>query len=128
MKIKNPFKKKNKYASPYYGSNGALFNSSAVPLRLEQQPEQEAKQKIKASQLPPPPDPRPTEPDWEQRRFELVSRLMCQERRSVILGKLQATPKQIANYARVQADAVVKELMNHPMKTSDDTGREGHDE
>ncbi len=74
MKFKNPFRKKNKYASPYYGSNGALFNSSAVPLRLEQQPEQEAKQKIKASQLPPPPDPRPTEPDWEQRRFELCAR------------------------------------------------------
>lgn len=120
MKIKNLFRKKNKYASPYYGSNGALFNSSAVPLRLEQQSEQEAKQKIKASQLPPPPDPRPTEPDWEQRRFELVSRLMCQERRSVILGKLQATPKQIANYARVQADAVVKELQTHPFKSHDE--------
>ena len=120
MKLKNPFRKKNKYASPYYGGSGALFNSSAVPLRLEQQSEQEAKQKIKASQLPPPPDPRPTEPDWEQRRFELVSRLMCQERRSVILGKLQATPKQIANYARVQADAVVKELQTHPYQSHDE--------
>lgn len=120
MKLKNPFRKKNKYASPYYGGSGALFNSSAVPLRLEQQSEQEAKQKIKASQLPPPPDPRPTEPDWEQRRFELVSRLMCQERSSVILGKLQATPKQIANYARVQADAVVKELQTHPFKSHDE--------
>ena len=127
MKIKNPFRKKNKYASPYYGSNGALFNSSAVPLRLEQQSEQEAKQKIKASQLPPPPDQRPTEPDWEQRRFELVSRLMCQERRSVILGKLQATPKQIANYARVQADAVVKELQTHPYKSDDDEAGEKTD-
>ena len=119
-KLRKKFTKRGRYSSPYYGGVGALFQGSAVPLRLEQQSEQEAKQIIKASQLPPPPDPRPTEPDWEQRRFELVSRLMCQERRSVILGKLQATPKQIANYARVQADAVVKELQTHPFKSHDE--------
>jgi hypothetical protein len=124
----NPFKRKN-YASPYYGKgNRALFTSPMPPMPLDQ-PQQV---KTNNSHLPEPsnvpPPPKPAEPDWEQRRFELVSRLMCQERRSVILGKLQATPKQIANYARVQADAVVKELMNHPMKTSDDTGTEGHDE
>lgn len=126
MKIKNPFRKKNKYASPYYGGSGALFKGTNVPLRPIEEPKEE---KNVTAPVPVAPAPKePTEPDWEQRRFELVSRLMCQERRSVILGKLQATPKQIANYARVQADAVVKELMNHPMKTSDDTGREGHDE
>lgn len=123
MKVKNPFRKKNKYASPYYGGNGALFHGTNVPLR----PFEEKKEE-KTITEPVPVKAKPAEPDWEQRRFELVSRLMCQERRSVILGKLQATPKQIANYARVQADAVVKELMNHPMKTSDDTGTEGHDE
>lgn len=122
MKFKNPFKRKN-YASPYYGKgNRALFTSPPMI------PQQETAAPIEKPKPVAPAPKEPTEPDWEQRRFELVSRLMCQERRSVILGKLQATPKQIANYARVQADAVVKELMNHPMKTSDDTGREGHDE
>lgn len=127
MKIKNPFKKKNKYASPYYGSNGALFNSSAVPLRLEQQPEQEAKQKIKASQLPPPPDPRPTEPDWEQRRFELALKISLQERRSVVLGKLKATDRQIASKARCLSDAIIKELQTHPYKSDDDEAGEKTD-
>jgi hypothetical protein len=122
MKIKNIFRKKNKYASPYYGSNGALFNSSAVPLRLEQQPEQEVKQKIKASQLPPPPDPRPTEPDWEQRRFELMKMLVAQDRRSVVLGKLRATDKQIAAKARCLADAAIYELQTHPFKGYDEEG------
>lgn len=122
MKFKNPFKRKN-YASPYYGKgNRALFTSPPMI------PQQETAAPIERPKPVAPAPKEPTEPDWEQRRFELVSRLMCQERRSVILGKLQATPKQIANYARVQADAVVKELMNHPMKTSDDTGTEGHDE
>lgn len=122
MKFKNPFKRKN-YASPYYGKgNRALFTSPPMI------PQQETAAPIEKPKPVAPAPKEPTEPDWEQRRFELVSRLMCQERRSVILGKLQATPKQIANYARVQADAVVKELMNHPMKTSDDTGTEGHDE
>lgn len=122
MKFKNPFKRKN-YASPYYGKgNRALFTSPPMI------PQQETAAPIERPKPVAPAPKEPTEPDWEQRRFELVSRLMCQERRSVILGKLQATPKQIANYARVQADAVVKELMNHPMKSSDDTGTEGHDE
>lgn len=122
MKFKNPFKRKN-YASPYYGKgNRALFTSPPMI------PQQETAAPIEKPKPVAPAPKEPTEPDWEQRRFELVSRLMCQERRSVIIGKLQATPKQIANYARVQADAVVKELMNHPMKTSDDTGTEGHDE
>ena len=118
MKLKNPFRKKNKYASPYYGGNGALFHGTNVPLRPIEEPKEE---KNVTAPVPVAPDPKePTEPDWEQRRFELVSRLMCQERRSVILGKLQATPKQIANYARVQADAVVKELQTHPFKSHDE--------
>lgn len=127
MKIKNLFRKKNKYASPYYGSNGALFNSSAVPLRLEQQSEQEAKQKIKASQLPPPPDPRPTEPDWEQRRFELACKIALQERRSVVLGKLKATDRQIASKARCLSDAIIKELQPHQFKSNDDEAGEKTD-
>lgn len=114
MEFKNPFKRKN-YASPYYGKgNRALFTSPPMI------PQQETAAPIERPKPVAPAPKEPTEPDWEQRRFELVSRLMCQERRSVILGKLQATPKQIANYARVQADAVVKELQTHPFKSHDE--------
>ena len=114
MKFKNPFKRKN-YASPYYGKgNRALFTSPPMI------PQQETAAPIEKPKPVAPAPKEPAEPDWEQRRFELVSRLMCQERRSVILGKLQATPKQIANYARVQADAVVKELQTHPFKSHDE--------
>lgn len=114
LKFKNPFKRKN-YASPYYGKgNRALFTSPPMI------PQQETAAPIEKPKPVAPAPKEPTEPDWEQRRFELVSRLMCQERRSVILGKLQATPNQIANYARVQADAVVKELQTHPFKSHDE--------
>ena len=123
MKFKNPFKRKN-YASPYYGKgNRALFTSPPMI------PQQSTAAPIEKPKPVAPAPKEPTEPDWEQRRFELVSRLMCQERRSVILGKLQATPKQIANYARVQADAVVKELQTHPYQSHDaDRGTEKADE
>ena len=121
MKFKNPFKRKN-YASPYYGKgNRALFTSPPMI------PQQETAAPIERPKPVAPAPKEPTEPDWEQRRFELVSMLMCQERRSVILGKLQATPKQIANYARVQADAVVKELQTHPYKSDDDEAGEKTD-
>ena len=37
---------------------------------------------------------------WEQRRWELTRYLVAQDRRSVVLGKLQASPKTIARKAR----------------------------
>ena len=121
----NPFKRKN-YASPYYGKgNRALFTSPPmIP-----QPQQQVKTNHSHLPEPPnvPPPPRPADPDWEQRRFELVKMLIGQDRRSVVLGKLRATHKQIAATARALADAAIKELQTHPMQ-SDDTGREGHDE
>ena len=70
----------------------------------------------------------PADPDWEQRRFELMKMLLAQERRSVVLGMLQASNKQIANTARVLADAGIRELMNHPMEESHDTRREANAE
>ena len=51
---------------------------------------------------------------WEQRRWELVRYLVSQDRRSVVLGKLQASPKTIASKARELADATINELLNNP--------------
>ena len=51
---------------------------------------------------------------WEQRRWELVRYLVSQDRRSVVLGKLQASPKTIAIKARELADATINELLNNP--------------
>ena len=124
-KLRKKFTKRGRYSSPYYGGVGALFQGSAVPLRPEQQSEQEAKHIIKASQLPPPPDPRPTEPDWMRLRFELMKMLVCQERRSVVLGKLKATNKQIANNSRVLTDAAIRELQLHPLKSHEEDDERG---
>lgn len=123
MKLRDFFRRKN-YASPYYGGTGALFQGSAVPLRPE--PETEKPKEPATIETPAPVRFTPTSaaPDWEQRRFELVSRLMCQERRSVILGKLQATPKQIAENARKLADASIAELVKHPYRGDYGTGKE----
>ena len=53
------------------------------------------------------------EEKWEQRRWELARYLVAQDRRSVVLGKLNATSKAIARKARELADATVQELRNH---------------
>lgn len=50
------------------------------------------------------------EEKWEQRRWELTRYLVTQDRRSVVLGKLKASPKTIARKARELADATVTEL------------------
>lgn len=47
---------------------------------------------------------------WERRRWELVRYLVAQDRRSVVLGKRQASPKTIARKARELADATITEL------------------
>lgn len=47
---------------------------------------------------------------WEQRRWELVRSLVAQDRRSVILGKLNLSEKAIARKARLLADATINEL------------------
>lgn len=117
-------RKKNKYASPYYGGNGALFNSSAMPLVKDEQRQPAPQPAAKAV------TPAIEAPDWEQRRFELVRMFMAQERRSVVLGKLKANTRQIAATARSLADAAIRELKNHPYKESneDERGREMADE
>ena len=112
MKFKNPFKRKNKYASPYYGGQGALFTAPATPLRQEDRQEP-----VKVE--PPKRVVAQSEPDWEKRRFELVEKLVLQGRLSVILGK-QATDEQIAAKSRHVADAAIKELQTHPFKSHDE--------
>lgn len=121
MKFKNPFKRN--YASPYYGGTGALFQGSAVPLRPE--PETEKPKEPATIETPAPVRFTPTSaaPDWEQRRFELACKISLQERRSVVLGKLKATDRQIASKARCLSDAIIKELQTHPYKSDDDEGR-----
>jgi len=47
---------------------------------------------------------------WEARRYECARSLVLQDRRSVVLGKLKATPEKIARDARRYADALIKEL------------------
>lgn len=126
MKFKNPFKRKN-YASPYYGGKGALFQGSSVPLRAE--PETEKPKEPATIETPAPVRFTPTSaaPDWEQRRFELAWKIALQERRSVVLGKLKATDRQIASKARCLSDAIVKELQTHPYKSDDDEAGEKTD-
>lgn len=127
-RIRNLFKRGGKYASPYYGGTDPLFNSSAVPLRQEEQPEQHQLPTSTPAPVQQVEKKVSAEPDWEQRRFELLKMLIAQERRSVVLGKLQASNKQIAHIARVLADAGIRELMNHPMEASHDTGGETNDQ
>ena len=119
--MKNPFKKRKKYASPYYGGKRPLVNAPSLPQKSE-----EPKRVLDISQVRVP-YPRPNELDWEQRRFELVKMLVGQDRRSVVLGKLKATDKQIAAKARALADATIKELQTHPFNSNDDEGREKAD-
>ena len=113
MNLRDLFKRKKKYASPYYGGQGALFNSSAMPLRKDEDREQKAPIETpkRVAEIP---VQTHLHPDWEQRRFEIVKMLVAQDRRSVVLGKLRASHKTIANSARKLADAAIRELMNNP--------------
>ena len=109
--MKNLFRRK-KYASPYYGGTGALNMPSAVPLRQDEDTTAAIERPQRVAAVA-------NEPDWEQRRFELTKMLVAQDRRSVVLGKLDATDKQIAAKARSLADAAIKELQTHPMRSHD---------
>ena len=50
------------------------------------------------------------EEKWEQRRWELTRYLVTQDRRSVVLGKLNMSDRAIARKARQLADATINEL------------------
>jgi len=128
--LKSIFGRKN-YASPYYGKgNKALFTMPMSPIPMQQQ-EREREPVPKETAEPvqfTPTKAETAEPDWEQRRFELAWKISLQERRSVVLGKLKATDRQIASKARCLSDAIIKELQTHPYKRDDDKGRHNSDE
>lgn len=52
---------------------------------------------------------------WEQRRWELTRYLVAQERRSVVLGKLNASVSAMARKARQLADATITELRTNKL-------------
>lgn len=53
------------------------------------------------------------EEKWDQRRWELARYLVAQDRRSVVLGKLVMSDKEIARRARQLTDATIQELRTH---------------
>ena len=113
MKLKDLFKRK-KFASPYYGrGNQPLM--CAPQLNRDEQPLPEQPVRKKPAEMP---------IDWELRRFELMKVLIAQDRRSVVLGKLRATNKQIAANARLLADASIREMQTNPLKSHEE-GRDG---
>lgn len=61
------------------------------------------------------------EDKWDARRWKLVCHLVAQDRRSVVLGKLNSSPQAIAKKARQLADATINELRNN--KTKSDEGQ-----
>lgn len=124
-KLRKKFTKRGRYSSPYYGGVGALFQGSDVPLRPE--PVQESPKDPAVIETPVPVRFTPTSKaiDWERLRFELMKMLVCQERRSVVLGKLKSTNKQIANTCRVLTDAAIRELQLHPLKSHEEDDERG---
>lgn len=56
------------------------------------------------------------EQKWEQRRYDLAKSIALQERKSVVLGKLNSSPEAIARVARRLADAVIRELRDPSKK------------
>lgn len=110
MNWKKLFKKNQ--GSPY--GKEPLFGSSALPLRREEE------QMTTSAPVRVYPIKKETGPDWELRRFELVKMLIAQDRRSVVLGKLRVSNKQIAANARAMADAAIKELQTHPFQNDDE--------
>lgn len=105
------FKKKNKLASPYYGGTAPLIKAPALP--PPQKRDDEDREKRLATRY------RITEADWERRHYELVVKIILQERKSVVLGKLKADDAQIVARARKLADAAIRELQTHPYKTNE---------
>lgn len=60
------------------------------------------------------------EDKWDARRWRLACALVAQDRRSVVLGKLNASPSAIARKARQLADATINELRNNKLPNDED--------
>ena len=60
------------------------------------------------------------EDKWDARRWRLACTLVAQDRRSVVLGKLNASPQAIAKKARQLTDATISELRNNKLLSNED--------
>lgn len=60
------------------------------------------------------------EDKWDARRWRLVCTLVAQDRRSVVLGKLNSSPSAIAKKARQLTDATIMELRNNKLPSDED--------
>ena len=60
------------------------------------------------------------EDKWDARRWRLACALVTQDRRSVVLGKLNASPSAIAKKARQLTDATINELRNNKLDSYGD--------
>jgi len=58
---------------------------------------------------------------WEQRQYDMARQLVLQYVRSVVLGKLKASPKEIARKARIQAYEFIKEMRKEVVKQPQNT-------
>ena len=132
-KLRKKFRRKN-YANPYYGKGNKPLMTSLPSFPVV--PEEEFETRTREN-----PDNglkvitrggvshvigEVTADVWEQRRYEMMKMLVAQERRSVVLGKLKASNKQIARNCRLLTDASIKELRTNKFN-NDDTRREGDD-
>ena len=60
------------------------------------------------------------EDKWDARRWRLACALVTQDRRSVVLGKLNASPSAIAKKARQLTDATINKLRNNKLDSYGD--------
>ena len=90
-----------------------LFTRSTRRVEAAREPE-------KKIDLPPIKDAE--EEKWDRRRWELVRYLVAQDRRSVVLGKLEISDKAIARKARQLADAAIRELRTHKYGCDEEQG------
>lgn len=58
---------------------------------------------------------------WELRQYDMARQLVLQYVRSVVLGKLKASPKEIARKARIQAYEFIKEMRKEVVKQPQNT-------
>jgi len=61
------------------------------------------------------------EEKWEQRKYDMARQLVLQYVRSVVLGKLKDSPKEIARKARIQAYEFIKEMRKEVVKQPQNT-------
>lgn len=59
---------------------------------------------------------------WEQRQYDMARQLVLQYVRSCVLGKMKASPKDIARKARIQAYEFVREMRKEIKPNTEENG------